>query len=34
MDKGKQDKEHWPVIREKLTKIGTEIYDKIKESDI
>lgn len=34
MDKGKKDKEHWPVIREKLTKIGTEIYDKIKESNI
>ncbi len=29
-----KDKEHWPMIREKLTKLGTEIYDRIKESDI
>lgn len=34
MDKGKKDKEHWSEMREKLTKTGTEIYDKIKESDI
>ncbi len=34
MDKGKKNKEQWPMIREKLTKLGTEIYDRIKESDI
>ena len=34
MDKGKKDKEHWSMIREKLTRLGTEIYNRIKESDI
>jgi hypothetical protein len=34
LDKGKKDKEHWPEIREKLTKLGAEIYNKIKESDL
>lgn len=34
MDKGKKDRECWPEIREKLISKGTEIYNKIKESDI
>ena len=34
LDKGKKDKEHWPEIREKLTKLGAEIYNKIRESDL
>ena len=34
LDKGKKDREHWPEIRENLTKLGADIYNKIKESDI
>lgn len=34
LDKGKKDREHWPEMREKLTKLGTDIYNKIKESGI
>lgn len=34
LDKGKKAREHWPEIRENLTKLGTDIYNKIKESDI
>ena len=34
LDKGKKDREHWPEMREKLTKLGTDIYNKIKESDL
>ncbi len=34
LDRGKKDKEQWSEIREKLTKLGAEIYNKIKESDI
>ncbi len=33
LDKGKKDREHWPEIRENLTKLGADIYNKIKESD-
>jgi len=33
LDKGKKDREHWPEIRENLTKLGADIYSKIKESD-
>jgi hypothetical protein len=33
MDKGMKDRKHWPEIRENLTKLGTDIYNKIKESD-
>ena len=32
LDKGKKDREHWPEMREKLTKLGTDIYNRIKES--
>lgn len=32
-DKGKKDSDHWHDIREKLTKIGEDVYNKIKESD-
>ena len=34
MNKGKKDKEDWPIIRENLTQLGAEIYNKIKESAI
>jgi len=34
LDKGKKDREHWPEMREELTKFGTDIYNKIKESGI
>ncbi len=34
LNKGKKDKEDWPEIREKLTQLGTKIYNRIKESDI
>jgi len=33
LDKGKKDHDYWPDIREKLTKFGEDIYNKIKESD-
>ena len=33
-DKGKKDRDDWPEIREKLVAMGTDIYDKINESDI
>ena len=33
LDKGKKDHDHWSDIREKLTKIGEDVYNKIKESD-
>lgn len=33
-DKGKKDRDDWPEIREKLVSMGTDIYDKINESDI
>jgi len=34
LNKGKRDKEDWPEIREKLTSLGGEIYNKIKDSDV
>lgn len=34
LDKGKKDPEHWPEIREKLVAMGTDIYNKINESDL
>jgi len=34
LDKGKKDREDWPEIREKLTSLGTDIYNKIRESGI
>ncbi len=34
LDKGKKDRKDWPEIREKLTGLGAEIYNKIKESDL
>ena len=33
LDKGRKDREHWPEIREKLTAMGTDIYNNINESD-
>ena len=34
LDKGKEDREDWDEIREKLVATGTDIYNKIYESDI
>ncbi len=34
LDKGKKDHEDWPEIREKLVSMGTDIYNRINESDI
>ena len=34
LDKGKKDLEHYPEIREKLVAMGTDIYNKINESDL
>ncbi len=34
LDKGKKDHEDWHEIREKLVSIGTDIYNRINESDI
>ena len=34
LDKGKNDRDDWDEIREKLVSLGTEIYDKIDESDL
>jgi hypothetical protein len=34
MDKGKKDINNWEEIREKLIKIGTDVYNKINESKI
>ncbi len=31
LDKGKKDREHWPEMRKKLTKLGTDIYNIIKD---
>lgn len=33
-DKGKKDRDDWPEIREKLVSMGTDIYNRINESDI
>ncbi len=32
LDKGKKDHDHWPEIRENLTALGEDVYNKIKES--
>ena len=34
INKGKKDPEHWPEIRQKLVDKGTDIYNKINESDL
>ena len=34
LDKGKKDLKDWPEIREKLVSMGTDIYNRINESDI
>ena len=34
LDKGREDREDWDEIREKLVKMGTDIYNKIYESDL
>ena len=34
LDKGRKDQEAWPEIREKLVSLGTDIYNKINESDL
>lgn len=34
LDKGKKDREDWPEMQEELTRLGTDIYNKIKESDL
>ena len=33
LDKGRKDRDDWPEIREKLVAMGTDIYNKINESD-
>lgn len=33
LDKGKKDRDDWPEIREKLVGMGTDIYNRINESD-
>ena len=34
LDKGKNDRDDWDEIREKLVVMGTDIYNKINESDL
>jgi hypothetical protein len=34
LDKGRKDREDWPEIREKLTGLGVEIYNRIRDSDV
>lgn len=34
LDKGRKDREDWPDIREKLASLGTDIYNKISDSNI
>ena len=34
LDKGKSDRDDWDEIREKLVAMGTDIYNKINESDL
>jgi len=34
LDKGKKDREDWPEMRKELTKLGTDIYNKIKKSGV
>ncbi|MCG9133926.1 hypothetical protein J5I95_19870 [Candidatus Poribacteria bacterium] len=33
LDKGKKNRDDWDEIREKLVVMGTDIYNKIRESD-
>ena len=34
LDKGKKDRDDWDEIREKLVTMGTDIYNKINESEL
>jgi len=34
LDKGRMDRNDWPVIRERLTTLGEDLYSRIKRSDI
>ena len=34
LDKGRKDQDDWDEIREKLVAMGTDIYNKIDESDL
>lgn len=34
LDKGKNDRDNWDEIREKLVAMGTDIYNKINESNL
>jgi hypothetical protein len=34
LDKGRNDRDDWDEIRGKLVDMGTDIYNKIKESDL
>ncbi|MCE2413543.1 hypothetical protein J4G07_06020 [Candidatus Poribacteria bacterium] len=34
LNKGKNDRDDWPEMRKKLVAMGTDIYNKIKESDL
>ena len=34
LDKGKKNREDWDEIRQKLVDLGTDIYNKINESDL
>ena len=34
LNKGKDDRDDWDEIREKLVTMGTDIYNKINESDL
>jgi hypothetical protein len=34
LDKGKNDRDDWDEIRKELVDLGTDIYNKIKESDL
>ena len=34
LDKGRNDQDDWDEIREKLVDTGTDIYNKINESDL
>jgi len=33
LEKGKKDRDDWPEIREKLTSLGEDVYNKIRDSD-
>ena len=34
LDKGVKDRDNWPEIREKLTKLGADIYNTLSNSDV